>query len=328
MKMQGLLVAAVVLAALSGTLYWSNHRKPAEDTSKSSADTPPKILTLNEADISGIGIRKKDVEEVVLVKADAGKWQMTAPKSLGVDSSAVSSMISTLSSLNAERVVDDKASNLNQYGLSEPALEIDVAGKSAKPRKLLIGDDIPTGNGAYAKLDEDPRVFTIASYNKTSLDKAVKDLRDKRLLTIESDKISRIQLVGKKETIEFGRNKEKWQILKPRPFRADGYQVDELVRKLTDARMDLSSSDQDPEKAFASGTMVATAKVTTESGTQEVQVRKNKDNYYAKSSVVEGMYKISNDLGQELGKNLMTSETRSLSTSALPTPTRSKSTTD
>ncbi|PYU03011.1 MAG: hypothetical protein DMG33_17650 [Acidobacteria bacterium] len=304
MKMQGLLVAAVVLAALSGTLYWSNHRKPAEDTSKSSADTPPKILTLNEADISGIGIRKKDVEEVVLVKADAGKWQMTAPKSLGVDSSAVSSMISTLSSLNAERVVDDKASNLNQYGLSEPALEIDVAGKSAKPRKLLIGDDIPTGNGAYAKLDEDPRVFTIASYNKTSLDKAVKDLRDKRLLTIESDKISRIQLVGKKETIEFGRNKEKWQILKPRPFRADGYQVDELVRKLTDARMDLSSSDQDPEKAFASGTMVATAKVTTESGTQEVQVRKNKDNYYAKSSVVEGMYKISNDLGQELGKNL------------------------
>src|SRR2546427_12993764 len=100
MKMQGLLVAAVVLAALSGTLYWSNHRKPAEDTSKSSEDTPPKILTLNEADISGIGIRKKDVEEVVLVKADAGKWQMTAPKSLGVDSSAVSSMISTLSSLN------------------------------------------------------------------------------------------------------------------------------------------------------------------------------------------------------------------------------------
>src|SRR2546422_7724806 len=47
-------------------------------------------------------------------------------------------------------------------------------------RSLLIGDDIPTGNGAYAKLDEDPRVFTIASYNKTSLDKAVKDLRDKR----------------------------------------------------------------------------------------------------------------------------------------------------
>src|SRR2546425_1291838 len=168
MKMQGLLVAAVVLAALSGTLYWSNHRKPAEDTSKSSADTPPKILTLNEADISRIGIAKKDVGEVVLVKADAGKWQIIAPKPLGVDSSVVSSMISTLSSLNAERLVDDKASNLNQYGLSEPALEIDVAAKSAKPHKLLIGDDTPTGNGAYAKRDGDTRAVTIATYDQTS----------------------------------------------------------------------------------------------------------------------------------------------------------------
>jgi hypothetical protein len=31
MKMNNLLIAAIVLAALSGVLYWSNHRKPAEE---------------------------------------------------------------------------------------------------------------------------------------------------------------------------------------------------------------------------------------------------------------------------------------------------------
>ena len=52
MKFRGLLVAAIVLAALTGTLYWSNHRKPTENTATASADAPPKILTLNQADIT------------------------------------------------------------------------------------------------------------------------------------------------------------------------------------------------------------------------------------------------------------------------------------
>jgi len=129
----------------------------------------------------------------------------------------------------------------------------------------------------------DPRVFTIASYTKTSIDKSVNDLRDKRLLTAEPDKVSRVDLTANQQEIEFGRNKDQWQILKPKPLRADTYQVDDLVRKLTDAKMDLTSDDQKKAAAaFSSGKPVATAKLTTDAGTQELQVRKNKDDYYAK----------------------------------------------
>ena len=56
--------------------------------------------------------------------------------------------------------------------------------------------------------------------------------------------------------------------------------------------------------AFARATPVATAKVTDQSGTQELQVRKNKDTYYAKSSAVEGAYKVDSTLGQALDKGL------------------------
>ena len=57
--------------------------------------------------------------------------------------------------------------------------------------------------------------------HKTSVDKSLNDLRDKRLLTVSADKISRIELVRKNQDIEFGRNKDEWQILKPKPLRAD-----------------------------------------------------------------------------------------------------------
>jgi len=215
-------------------------------------------------------------------------------------------MLSSLSSLNSDRLVEEKASNFNQYGLSEPTLQIGVTEKNSKTHQLLVGDDTPTNNGAYVRVEGDRRVFTLAAYNKTTLDKSVNDLRDKRLLTLESDKISRIELIANKQEIEFGRNKDQWQILRPKPLRADSAQVDELLRKLTDAKME-SGSETDSKKtasAFTSGARVAIAKLTTDSGTQVLELRKNKDEYYAKSSVVDGVYKASNDVGQGFYKKL------------------------
>src|SRR3989449_11762708 len=107
--------------------------------------------------------------------------------------------------------------------------------------------------------------------------------------SLESNKISRIELTANKQIIEFGRNKDQCQILRPKPLRADSAQVDELLRKLTDAKME-SGSETDSKKtasAFTSGAPFAIAKLTTDSGTQELEVRKNKDDYYAKSSVVD-----------------------------------------
>ncbi|MBZ5571517.1 MAG: DUF4340 domain-containing protein [Acidobacteriia bacterium] len=305
MKLRGLIIAIVVLAGLTGALYWSNHHKPAE-TSESSASTSPKVLSLKQEDISGIDLKKKGGEELVLSRDATGKWQIIAPKPLPVEQATVSPMLSTLSSLNSDRLVEEKAGNLGPYGLADPVLEAGITEKNNLTHKLLLGDDTPTGNAVYAKLEGDPRVFTIPSYSKTSLDKGVNDLRDKRLLTVDSEKISKVEVVTKKQTIEFGRNKDSWQIVKPRPARADGLQVDDLVRTLTDARMDLSASD-DAKKiasAFASGAPVATAKVTDTSGTQELQVRKNKDDYYAKSSAVEGVFKVPSSLGKGLDKGL------------------------
>src|SRR5882762_979157 len=302
MKNSGLLIAAIVLAALTGVLYWSNHHPPSESTAKASLDSPPRILSLKQEDISKIEIRKKGGEELDLAKGDAGKWQITAPKPLGADQEAVSSLLSTVSSLNADRLVEDKAADLSQYGLAQPSLELDVTSKDGKPQKLFLGDDTPAGNAVFAKVEGDPRVFTIASYNKSTIDKTANDLRDKRLLTVDFDKLSQIELATKKQDIEFGRNKQEWQIVKPKPLRADNFQVEELVRGLRNVRMDVSSSNPDAKKAaaaFASGTQVATARLTDAASTQGLQFRKNKDEYYAKSTAVPGIYKVSSDLGKE-----------------------------
>ena len=305
MRIRGLLVAVVLLAALGVGLYFSNKEKAAE-AAKPPSDAPPKLLSLTQDDITKVALKKKGADEAVIEKTN-GKWQLTAPKPYPADQDAASALTGAVSNVTADRVVEDKASNLSAYGLNAPSLEVDITAKGGKVSKLEIGDDTPTNSGSYAMVAGDPRVFTVASYVKSGMDKSANDLRDKRLLSFDQDKLSRVELIAKKEDIEFGRDKDQWQIVKPKPLRADGLQVDEMLRKLKDAKMDLTLSDDDLKKAaaaFASGMPVATVKLTDPSGTQQIEIRKNKDDYYAKSSVVAGVFKATPELGMGVDKAL------------------------
>jgi hypothetical protein len=304
MKPKGLLVAVAVLAVLGGLIWWSN-RKQAAASKKTSTDTTTKLLSIPDDQFQEIKI-KKLTGEVQDLRRVNGKWQLTQPVQLSADPDTVGSMVSSLSSLNADKLIEDKAADLQPYGLHLPTLDITVVKKDGKSNELLIGDDTPTGSGAYAKLAGDPRVFTVASFTKTSLDKTPADLRDKRLLTFDSDKLTRVELQAKGQPVEFGKNnRNEWQILKPRPLRADGSQVDTLINKLKDAKMDLAGAQLDIAKNFAAAARVATVVVADAGGNQTLEVRKDKDkNCYARSSAVEGTYKVASDLADALDKNL------------------------
>ena len=308
MRLRGLMVAAVALAALAAGLYFSNKQKSAEAAKPTPpADAPAKIFTLPEADVTRISLKKKGADETVLEKNNSGKWQLTAPKQYLADQEALAQLVTAASNVTSDRVVEGKASDITGYGLHSPTLEVVITTKNGQTKKLLFGDDTPTNSGAYVMLQGDPRVFTVASFAKTGLDKSINDLRDKRLLTFDQDKLSRVELIAKKQDIEFGRDKDQWQIVKPKPLRADGLQVEEFIRKLKDAKIDLAISAEDAKKAttaFSSGTPVATVKITDPSGTQQIEIRKSKEDYYAKSSAAEGIQKVTSDLATGVDKGV------------------------
>jgi hypothetical protein len=299
MKPKGLLIAVVLLAVLGGLTWWSN--KSQADKSKTPTDTATKLLTIPDDQFQEIRI-KKVTDELITLKRENGKWQMTSPKPLPADQDAAGSMVSALANLNADKVVEEKAADLKQYGLDMPTLDVQIVRKDGKTDRLLIGDDTPNGSGAYAKLANDAKVVTVATTTKTGLDKRPDDLRDKRLLTFDSEKLSRVELAAKGPAIEFAKNgQNEWQIVKPRPLRADGSAVDGLVTKLKDAKMDLSEADA--AKKFAAAAKVATVTVTDAGGTQTLEVRRDKDkNVFARSSAVEGLYKANTELADALDK--------------------------
>lgn len=308
MKPNGLLVAVVVLAAIGGGVYWTNKHKAAEAKKPPASSTDsPKMISIPEDQFKEIKIARKDTEPTI-VSRTGDKWSLVSPKAIAADQDSVTSMVSSLSSLTADRVIDEKPADLSPFGLISPKEQVTITKKDGKTATLDIGDDSPVGSGVFAKLEGDPRVFTIPTYTKSNFDKTAKDLRDKRLLTFNSDKLTSLDVTAKGETLEFVKNAQNdWTIVKPKPMRADGSSVDDLIRKLKDAKMDTSVSDEDARKAaaaFAGSPKTADVKVTDNAGSQTMEIRKDKDkNYYAKSSVMEGIYKVGSDLGDALDKS-------------------------
>jgi|GEM_PF-666438 len=307
MKMRQLIAAAVVLIALSATLYWSNRRQPALDRAKAAADTPAKIVSLKQDDVNKMEIKKKGEDNVILNRVGPDRWKIVSPKALIADKDVVSPILSALSPMTSSAVIDKKAENLKNFGLADPAITVSATEKDGKTQTLLFGDNTITGDSAYVMLSGDPRLFSIAASTKTDFDKGLADLRDKSLLPVDFDNITSVQITNPKLNLTFGSQNGQWTVRIPKEMRGDTSKLEAVVEKFKEANMDPSTPPAEMKKnesLFASGTPVATVKATDASGTQELQVRRNNGAYYAKTSAMDGAYKVSSDLGKDVAQTL------------------------
>jgi hypothetical protein len=305
--MRQLIVATAVLAALAGTLYWSNRRKIASDNAAlGSNPVGVKVISLNQDDISKLEVRKKGGDDIVLRRVGPTKWKITSPQSLIADEGVVSTMLYDLSPMDNAALIDEKAADLKQFGLAEPDAQVSATGKDGKTQTVLLGDETPTGESAYAMLSGDSKVYSIPKNIKANLAKGLTDLRDKRLLPIDFDKLASVEIGGAKLHLTFGSDDGKWTVRSPANLRGDTSKMETIVEKLRTATMDPGMPDADKKKAaglYASGAPIATLKATDADGPQELQIRKTSGGYYAKTTAMDGAYKVPNELGDALNKD-------------------------
>lgn len=304
MKPVRLLIALGVLAALGGAVWYSEKHppKPKDEVKKE------KILAFEQDQLKKVRIsRPGGGETVALEKGDDGKWRVTEPKNYKADESTVSSLASSLATLNADDVVNPKNYDWKSFGLDPGKLVVEATLKDGKTHKLTLGDDAPTSSGVYTRLDNDERLFTIGTYVKTSFDKPVADFRDKRLLPFDSEKVTRVAVKTKDQQLEFGKAGTTWQITKPRPLRADNTAVDDMVRSVRDANYEsILDESEKPAAKYSFATPHAVFEAVDIAGTHTLTIAKDaKDNsYYCKSSEMPGVFKISTTVAEGLNKKL------------------------
>ena len=222
------LVALVVLATLYGAFTLYDKRKAESPPSGATTETKieEKLLSLDSKHIQAFSLKPKDAAPITC-RLESGKWAIEEPQKLAADQSTITTLLSTLTTATVDQVVDPHPASLKDFGL-DPPHEILQVSTDTKPAQfeLSLGDDTPTGNGMYAQVAGNPRVFTLASYEKAALGKTLFDLRDRRAVTLDADQIQKIEVTSKEKNFTLAKNPEGvWDLVLPPPVRADRYSI-------------------------------------------------------------------------------------------------------
>ncbi|MGD0222438.1 MAG: DUF4340 domain-containing protein [Terriglobia bacterium] len=306
-KLINTLIALVVLAATWGAFtYYDKHKgkeKPAVATTNQT-----KIFSVDAQHIQSITFKPRD-GEVFSCHREGGKWTIADPHPLTVDQGNFSGVLNSLTTATSDEVVDPHPTSLKDFGLDPPSFVLEVT-TDAKPQSftLLLGDDTPTSSGLYAQVSGNPQVFTLASYLKTSLEKKMFDLRDRRALTLEAEQLQKIGVEYKGASWTLDKNPEGvWDLVLPPPVRADRFTVDGLVSQLRGLTMQ-SIAEEDKKKSgdFGFGSPELRLQLTGSGGTQTIVVGKKdkgSDHYFATNSALDPVFTLSSDFVTQFQKN-------------------------
>ena len=290
------LVALAFLGALwAGFRYYD--RRKAREAQKNESKPAEKVLAVESDHIRSLTLKPRDGEGFTCTR-DGKTWVISEPHKLAADQTAVSSWLGSLTSATIDDVVDAHPSSLKEYGLEPPATLIEVS-TDAKPQNftLRLGDQTPTSSGVYAQIEGNPRVVSLPSYDKASLEKTLFDLRDKRAVTLDTDQIGRIEAQFKDKHWTLEKNPDGvWDLMLPPPVRADRSGVDGMVSQLRNLTMQAVVAEDKKEAGkygFESPTLRLTMKAPQDTQTL-VLGKKDGERYDAMNSALDPIFTVEN----------------------------------
>jgi len=229
-----LLLLVVVAAALGGYIYFVEmKRDPVSDTTT----TREKVFTISPGSIEEVEITHAGNETTKVIRKDAA-WMVTAPQQAEADTVEISTVVSSIESLEQTRVVSDAPDNATPFGLDPARITVAfrLTGESS-PRRLLIGNKTPTGGDLYARVDGSPRVFLIDGHLEDTFDKTPFELREKSVLKFSRDAADALTIDAGATRVALAKSGADWRLASPVNARADFAAVDGIVGRLFQARM-------------------------------------------------------------------------------------------
>lgn len=224
----------LVLVAL-GAFYYYYEIKGRAEREKAQAEAE-KIFSLTSEQVSGIQLTKAG-KSIKVEKVDKS-WRLTEPVADEGDYQANEELLSRLLEATRSRVVEEENSDLEAFGLKEPALEVTLLTSGEKPAPtLLIGTKNPTGTGYYAKLKDNATLFLISTFLKEDIDKSAFDLRDKTVVSWATDRVTGIEVTTPSLQLKVELQGEEWQITAPLPTKADKSKINAFLDQLRSAKI-------------------------------------------------------------------------------------------
>jgi len=239
----------LVLGAKSPTGVWVYARevgKPAvfvvgdsvlRDTTRPLADFRDKaVLAFDQKDVTALEIITRD--DTIAVEQADGRWKLTRPRALPADGDMLRDFLEKLRAARVKEFVAEAPRSLEPFGLDRPVKVSIHTGrdKDRATKTLLFGRGDPAKKGVYAMRAGESAVVVIPDETWAAVPKNVAVLRDKTVVEVERDKVTRLEIESPKGAVTLAQENGRWKITAPEALPADQVEAGAVLFKLRELR--------------------------------------------------------------------------------------------
>jgi hypothetical protein len=291
-----------LLGGLGGYIYFvDSKRDPAAEGANARAFAELVADDIEEIEIKNASGETSHVQRV------GTDWQLIAPDKADADDGVVGTVTSNLSTLEVQRVVDENPTDLVQYGLNPPRIDVSFRLKDQKEfQRLLVGEKTPTGGDFFAKRPSENRVFLVSSFLDAIFNKTPFELRDKAVLKFDRNQAQAVEIVSGRNTSLFAGSGIDWRITKPMTARADYAAVEGLMTRLSSTFMQkIVVTETTDLRPYGLDRPALTATVTTGSSQATLLIGRPEDGgRFAKDLSRSEIFTVDETLFTELSKEI------------------------
>ena len=163
---------------------------------------------------------KEKVESVILSNAHglfeakrSGEdgWTLVKPFAAPADKQVWNSILDAVFDLKSTRVISENGGDVAPYGLQAPQTRAEIQLKGSPDRLILrVGDENPVGDSLFVTDGAAQKVVLVPKSISYQLNKTLKQLREKRLFSVNTAETQEIQIQKQKRAIVLKKTDEKW----------------------------------------------------------------------------------------------------------------------
>jgi hypothetical protein len=201
------------------------------------------VLAFDPKAVTGFEVVLPD--ETLAVENADGAWRLTKPTAQRADTETITDFLDKLNAQKVREFVADSPPARAPYGLERPTRVTIHTGrdKDRVSRSLLLGKVDPAKKGIYAMRPDEPTVLLVGEELWNAVPKNVAVLRNRTLVGVDRDKVTRLQIEGSKGTVEVAREGDQWKIVAPEPLATDQVEVGAVLSRVRELRAQAFLSD-------------------------------------------------------------------------------------
>ncbi len=172
-----------------------------------------KVLAFDRNQVQNIEITR--ASEQIKLKKQGEKWLLEQPIQESADEGSVSSLLSTLESVEAQKFVVEQPNDLKDYGLDKPTATVRIREQGKDSWKTLeLGRK--EDDGYLARTTDRTPVFSVKTDIYDKLNQKLWELRDKAVVDVEQDRVALLTFKSAAAEIVLKRQDDgKWVVQKP-----------------------------------------------------------------------------------------------------------------